>query len=335
MRVEQLKQWCQEKMGCNVDLNILSGDAGFRCYYRFEINNVTMIAVDAPPETEKNHEFVYLSNLFLENNISAPRVLFSDLEQGFLILNDLGPDTLLSHLNESTSDQYYARVIDILIQMQELSEFKLDSYDGAKLKEEMQLFRTWFIGEMLDYQPTKQEHQLIDQLFDRLTSSALDQPKVMVHRDFHSRNIMLQEELSLIDFQDAVYGPITYDLVSLLKDCYIEWPQEKINGWLKCYIDQVQRLEVWPKDTSLETLKYWFDYMGLQRHIKVLGIFARLSLRDQKHGYLSDLPLVIKYVLNTLKMYPNEHLFVEFEDFFNAKLMPRIITRPWMIEGGK
>ena len=338
-RERGLKEWLSRQLP-KAELNVqaLSGDASFRRYYRIYGNATsreestgieTLIAVDAPPQTEKNREFVSIAKHLHQSGVKVPQVQAYDYQQGYLLLSDLGDQLLLPLLNEDSADSAYRSAMDLLISMQRsgVGELSLPCYSAELLSTEMALFPEWFITGLLAYSLSFEEKEMIAALFQVLVINAQEQPQVFVHRDYHSRNIMqsTQGELATIDFQDAVIGPISYDLVSLLRDCYIAWPEPRIEQWLVYYRQQAQQHGI-IKDVDAKQFRRWFDLMGLQRHIKVLGIFARLYQRDGKAAYLSDLPLVINYTLSVADNYPE---FAEFCAWFRKKLLPIIEQQSW------
>ncbi|NVK22481.1 MAG: phosphotransferase [Kangiellaceae bacterium] len=300
--------------------SMVSGDASFRRYFRLSHSQKSWILVDAPPEHENNPQFVTVANML--QKLNAPRVLAYDFEQGLMLLSDLGDQLYLPLLNADSADSLYQAAIDSLVEMQNIDQAEqLPAYDSALLNLEMELFRDWFLGRHLQYQLSEQEHALLDQTFAILTQNAIEQPQVFVHRDYHSRNIMFVEDEhgiaqtpGIIDFQDAVYGPISYDLLSLLRDCYIKWPAQKVQQWVDYFIEES------PHQLEKSQFNQWFDYMGLQRHIKVAGIFARLYYRDGKAGYLKDIPLTLTYILEQARDYPELH---EFYTWMTQTIMPR------------
>jgi len=320
----------------------LSGDASFRRYFRVIFKDggpvegscirhegTSWIAVDAPPATEKNAEFVAIANALGAGRVAVPEVIAADLQRGFLLLSDLGDTVLLDVLNADNVDDHYRHATDLLITMQQIStpSARLGSYSRQLLWQEMELFPQWFVQGLLQRPIETEERRLLDRSFGLLVSSALEQPQVFVHRDFHSRNLMLvsDEQLATIDFQDAVSGPVTYDLVSLLRDCYVVWPQHRVQAWMNLYCAKAQAAGVL-RSVDIRQFQRWFDWMGLQRHIKVLGIFARLYLRDGKSRYLRDLPTVIDYTLDVARRYPQLAGFVEW---FETALIPAINDQPW------
>ncbi|MEZ5574020.1 MAG: phosphotransferase [Halioglobus sp.] len=314
-------------------LSAVAGDASARRYFRFSSGGRSYIAADAPPATQKNEEFVRVAGLLAAAGVTVPSLLGVDLERGFLLLEDLGDRLLLSALDADSADSHYHHAFDILAKMAAVrpDHTGLGEYDRSLLTEELSRFSQWFVHGLLDHVPTGAEENLLNNLYSQLIDSALEQPRVLVHRDFHSRNLMLvgQDELAVIDFQDAVIGPVTYDLVSLLRDCYIQWPVASVQAWARDYHSLLRSRGVLNEVDAAQFLR-WFDWVGLQRHLKVLGTFARLYLRDGKPGYLADLPLVIHYVLEIVDKYASEErFFADFGAWFRSCLGPLIELQAW------
>jgi aminoglycoside/choline kinase family phosphotransferase len=279
-------------------IEVASSDASFRRYFRLINENRTLILMDSSLEKSSLEPFIKVTNLLHSVNAHAPEILYEDLEQGFLILEDLGSINLLDTLNKKNMNALYKQSIDAIIIMQSIVPKDLPLYDDAFLKLEMNLMLEWFLEKYLEKELTDEEIKVIENTLDLVTKKVLSHPQgVFVHRDFHSRNIMSCEPLGIIDYQDAMNGSIVYDLVSLLKDLYIKI-DEKQRTELALYFKEQKGLNI-----SDEEFLEWFDFMGLQRHLKVLGIFARLYLRDGKDGYLKDLPLTLEYVLEVSKKY--------------------------------
>lgn len=341
-RFSQFEHWCQAcaaSLGIQGKINLTSiaGDASFRRYYRFGDNAQSYIAVNSPPDQENNNRFTALAKLMNGGGVRVPTVECFDQSMGFIVLEDFGDSLLLPQLRPNTADGYYQKVIATLLDIQQLphnngQQFSLLNYDANMLRAELNLFTQWFVTDMLAHSLSEQEVILIDSLFNRLIDSAEQQPQVFVHRDFHSRNLMLLDDsdvgvskIGVIDFQDAVLGPITYDLVSLYKDCYIRWPRKQVAAWVEAYRRAAAQILAVSMPSATTFLKQ-FDFMGLQRHIKVLGIFARLYLRDGKSDYLHDLPLVLSYVRETCQQY-NE--LADFSTWFEANLQPLITKQNW------
>lgn len=324
-RLTELCHWTAAQLGTsNLTLTPLGGDAGFRRYFRFASPSI-ILAVDAPPATEDTVQFLRVAQLLKNSGINTPNIIAHNTELGFLLVEDLGDALMYQKINSHNADDLYQQANDIIIRMQNIQQKSdwLPAYDVDFLLREMNLFSEWFVEKLLGYKLTDSETQLLINSFTKITTSAANQPQVFVHRDFHSRNLLIAENhLATIDFQGALWGPMTYDLVSLLRDCYLRWPQEKVQQWA---LDFYQKK---PSATgfSREEFLKWFDWMGLQRHIKVLGIFARLHLRDNKHHYLQDLPLVIRYTLEVSSTYPE---LKAFADWFSKQLLPLAEKQHW------
>lgn len=314
----------------------MAGDASFRRYFRVAGKDSSVILCDAPPETEKNAEFVALAGALAAAGLRVPAVLHADLEEGFLALEDLGDQTLLPLLNAQTVDQYYADALGMLqdLAVADAADFSLLPYDRAHLAREMALFPEWFCQSLLGLDLAEEATERFAAVERLLCDRALAQTQVVVHRDFHARNLMLLADgtLATIDFQDAVRGPVTYDLVSLLKDCYLRWPDDQVRRWALLHREGLAARGVVVPDADAFLMD--FDFMGLQRHIKVLGIFARLYLRDGKPGYLGDLPRVMGYVQSTLKRYPTVPALAAFAAWFDREVLPAAQSQDWFHESG-
>ncbi|UTA49620.1 phosphotransferase [Simiduia sp. 21SJ11W-1] len=306
----------------------LPSDAGFRRYFRLN-TDAHLLAVVAPPTTEKNETFVFIAKLLREQGIHAPEVFATDYEQGFLLVEDLGGQLLLDSLEPDTAHCLYGEVITDLLRIQQIptAALELPAYDQPLLRLEMSLFEDWFATRLLGHTLTPAEQNLLHTTFAHLEALAAAQPQVLVHRDFHSRNLIVRDGLApgVVDFQDGVVGPITYDLVSLLRDCYIRWPTDQVERWALAYGNMAVEVGLM-RPVTRETFLRWFDWMGLQRHIKVLGIFARLHLRDGKDGYLQNLPLVLRYTLEVAEAYPE---LLPFADWLRETLLPLAKQQHW------
>lgn len=282
-----------------------SADASFRRYFRATLNNGDhYIVMDAPPQHEDCLPFIKVAALFTSAGINVPRVLHQDLVQGFLLLTDLGDATYLSALNLDNAHALYMDAVNALIQIQLASQVDvLPVYDRDMLARELQLFPDWYVTQHLGTTLTDTQNQQLQQVFYALLDNNTAQPQVYVHRDYHSRNLMVSTpNPGVLDFQDAVYGPITYDLVSLFKDAYITWDEEVVLDWVIRYWEQARKAGL-PVATDFGEFYRDFEWMGLQRHLKVLGIFARLAHRDGKDSYLENLPVVLNYVRRTAGRY--------------------------------
>ena len=280
-------------------LRAASADASFRRYFRVDtLDGATHIVMDAPPSQENVRPFIAVAELFGATGVSVPKVLAQDTERGFLLLSDLGNVTYLQQLNADTAHALYIDALEALVRIQVHSEPEvLPEYDRALLLRELMLFPEWYVGRHLGATMTSAQQASLDAVFDALLANNLAQGQVYVHRDYHSRNLMViaPGNPGILDFQDAVYGPVTYDLVSLLRDAYIEWDEEMVLDWAIRYWELARRAGL-PVAPDIDTFYRDFEFMGVQRHLKVLGIFARLYHRDGKEAYLKDLPLVMNYV---------------------------------------
>ncbi|MDP1682533.1 MAG: phosphotransferase [Burkholderiales bacterium] len=290
--------------GKDFSLAPASSDASFRRYFRVSLSDRTLIVMDAPPEHENCAPFIHVAQLFLAAGVHVPENLAQDLQQGFLLLSDLGADTYLDQLNEQNADPLYRAANEALIKIQLASKpNELPLYDEALLLREMRLFPDWYIAKHLNLTLTSSQTETLEQAFKSILKNVLAQPRVYVHRDYHSRNLMLSDpNPGVLDFQDAVYGPISYDLVSLYKDAYIAWDEERVVDWAVRYWENAKRAHL-PIAPDFGDFYRDFEWMGVQRHIKVLGIFARLYHRDGKEGYLKDMPLVMHYLRRACDRY--------------------------------
>ena len=311
-RLDTLRKWLKGlEPNWQLDLASLapaSADASFRRYFRIGSKTPhfeTLIVMDAPPQHEPLDDFIKV-DLLLENaRLNVPKILEKNIAEGFLLLNDLGTKTYLAELNSETANWLYQDATQALIKMQLASKpGVLPNYDAALLLRELQLFPEWYLNKHLSIQLDTKQEQLIKDAFDCIIHNNLAQAKVYVHRDFHSRNLMLTEHNNpgVIDFQDAVYGPITYDAASLWRDAYIAWPEEQVLDWVIRFWEDGKKAGL-PMPEDFGEFYRDFEWMGLQRHLKILGIFARLFHRDGKEGYLKDIPLVLEYAIATANRY--------------------------------
>lgn len=318
-RLQQLNHWLGKTISTkDYELEPASGDASFRRYFRLKYNDETFIVMDAPPEQENCDPFVDIAERLLAVNINVPRIIEKDLQQGFLLLSDLGETQYLDALTEKKTDSQYvnnlyqAAMQELVLMQQQADTKKLPTYDEKLLLQEMELFRHWLLQEHIGLDLTAETQTMLDEVFTLLASEALSQPEVFVHRDYHSRNLMINgtrgEKPGVLDFQDAVEGPFTYDLVSLLKDCYIKWPAQQIRHWAKNYFEEIA--EDYPGVDATRFVR-WFDLMGVQRHLKASGIFARLCHRDAKTGYLADIPRTLSYIVDLHDEYPELQGLIE------------------------
>ncbi|MCW8919440.1 MAG: phosphotransferase [Gammaproteobacteria bacterium] len=313
-RLEQLRHWLSAELRLpDYELAPASADASFRRYFRVSFDGESRIAMDAPPQQEESRPFVEVGELLARSGLHVPQILAHDLEQGFLLLSDLGSRPYLDALDDRTVDRLYGDALGALAVMQAcVPADDLPPYDEVLLQREMALFPEWFLTTHLGLDLSEAEQQLLADTFDLLVQSALAQPQAFVHRDYHSRNLMVcPHNPGILDFQDAVRGPITYDLVSLLRDCYIAWPREQVEAWVQGYHDIALDHGIIRAPMSAQFLR-WFDLMGVQRHLKAIGIFARLNHRDGKPGYLKDIPRTLGYVEEVSARYPELQRFAAF-----------------------
>lgn len=319
LRLQQLTDWVHTERP-HAQLQPASADASFRRYFRVTDGSQSWIAMDAPPEKETLEPFIDVTERLLDVSVNAPKIYQRSLESGFLLLGDLGSTPYLPALNDGQADVLYQDAFEALLQIQAAGTAGLPVYDEALLQLEMNLMPEWFLSEHLGISLSSSEKNSLQSVFDQLITMAMQQPRVFVHRDYHSRNLMVTEENNpgVIDYQDAVLGPVCYDLVSLLRDCYIAWPEKQVREWVNKFQAMATSRGIIP-ETDEQVFQQWFDWIGLQRHIKVLGIFARLNHRDGKAHYLDDLPLTLSYVLSVANKYPEMKPLV---DIFNKYDIP-------------
>lgn len=304
-RLEQLRAWASSQLQQTItELSPASADASFRRYFRFAHRSGTLIAMDAPPEQEDCAPYVHVALLFRRAGVNVPQIVAQDLDRGFLLLTDFGSTTYLEALAAGDPESLYADALAALIRIQSSSRpGELPEYDAALLKRELDLFRDWYVQRHLGRALDRAQAQALEDVCAALLACNLAEPRVFVHRDYHSRNLMLTEpNPGILDFQDAVYGPITYDLVSLLRDAYVEWPEEQVLDWAVRYWERARAAGL-PVSADFAAFYRDFEWMGVQRHLKVLGIFARLWHRDGKDRYLADLPLVRRYAERAARRY--------------------------------
>lgn len=311
-RLEALRDWVGTVLDRTVtDIRPASSDASFRRYFRVAGAGGSFIVMDAPPEREDPRRFIAIAARLHALGLHVPEVIEQDLKRGFLLLTDLGERMYLPALNTDTVERLYGDALGALVTLQAGvfadPEF-LPPYDEALLRRELAIFDEWFLGTHHGHRPEAVEQTALDAVRDTLVRAALGQARVWVHRDYHSRNLMVTatNNPGILDFQDAVTGPITYDLVSLLRDCYIAWPRARVEEWVLGYHDLARQSGLPVPDDKAQFLRA-FDFMGVQRHLKAAGIFARLHHRDGKSGYLADIPRTLGYVLEVSGRYPELH----------------------------
>ena len=325
-REQLIQTWLQAVLQSDqFEVSFLAGDASFRRYARIKLNNKSYMLMDAPPEKEDCAPFVSIDEFFDQHGVRVPHIVAKDLGLGFLLLEDFGDVVLSTLLNDETVGQYYAQSFKQLIELQQVDgRDHLPAYSYEKLMSEMRLLTDWMLPS-LNIQATEQQLETIEQAFDFLTMEALNQPQVIVHRDFHSRNLMQIENetaLGVIDFQDAVIGADTYDLISITRDAYVQWNADRVYQWFEVFYDLLPNAA--KENRSYEQFKRDADLMAIQRHIKILGIFVRLFERDGKTGYLKDLPRVMWYLLEESQGYEELN---DFMQFIREIVMPKFIAK--------
>jgi aminoglycoside/choline kinase family phosphotransferase len=304
-RLDELRQWtsaCLHER--DFVLERASEDASFRRYFRVRADDRTWIVMDAPPEREDCTPFVKVANLMRAAGVHVPEVLAQDLGRGFLLLSDLGTKTYLAVLDPTNADALFSDAIDALLRWQLASSAAvLPPYDDALLRRELELFPEWYVQRHLGLTLEPAQRATLDSVFRQLIDAALAQPRVYVHRDYMPRNLMLSEpNPGVLDFQDAVYGPVTYDVVSLFRDAVVSWPEERVLDWSVRYWERARKAGL-PVDSDFAAYYRAFEWMGMQRHLKVLGIFARICYRDGKPGYMKDTPRFCGYVREVASRY--------------------------------
>lgn len=316
VRLQHLKVWLDEQLAIvyaaqgwgevpPATLTAASSDASFRRYFRWQGAGRSFVVMDAPPPQENCKPFVDIAQLLATSGINVPKIYAQDLVRGFLLLNDLGNKTYLDVIDESNADALFDDALQALLAFQQLPmDAPLPSYDVALLRRELELFPEWYVGRELGVTLSAQQREQWQRVSDLLIDSALAQPKVLVHRDYMPRNLMLSEaNPGVLDFQDAVYGPVTYDVTCLFKDAFLSWPQPRVRGWLEGYWQQARALGI-PVQEDFEEFLRASDLMGVQRHLKVIGIFSRICHRDGKPRYLADVPRFFAYIEAVLARRP-------------------------------
>jgi N-acetylmuramate 1-kinase len=305
-RQQKIKEWLSHLApGIPYSFAPASADASFRRYFRASFEDgQSRIVMDAPPEREDVRPWLHVQCLFHDAGVHVPDVLAINLDQGFLLLSDLGSTTYLTDLSDASADGHYRAAIDALIRIQLASRpNELPLYDHNLLKRELDLFPDWYLARHVGVELSDGQRDELQSVFAKILAVNLAEPAVYVHRDYHSRNLMVSKpNPGIVDFQDAVYGPISYDLVSLFKDAYIHWEEERTLDWLIRYWNNARRAGL-PVRSDFAEFHRDYEWMGVQRHIKVLGIFARLYHRDGKDGYLKDMPLVARYLRAACERY--------------------------------
>ena len=307
IRRRALDQWVGDWLGAPVSGEVASADASFRRYFRYRHGGRTLVAMDAPPEQEDCRPFVDVAGRLARAGVAVPEILHQDLEQGFLLLTDMGRETWLTALDGGNADAWFEAALETLITQQHFADTAgLPEYDRALLRRELDLFPHWYLGEHRGLRLDGDTSGRLETVFETLIESALAQPRVFVHRDFMPRNLMVSDpNPGVIDFQDAVAGPISYDLISLFKDAFLSWPEARVLEWLRDYHRRAAAAGL-PVPAAFDDLLRWCDLMGAQRHLKVIGIFARIRHRDGKPKYLEDAPRFFAYLRTVIARRPDE-----------------------------
>ncbi len=320
LRTISMLDWLENDLLLTIDsCEPASSDASFRRYFRVKASEGQFIVMDAPPEKENIEPFIRIAGLLARSRVNVPTIFQQNLADGFLLLEDFGSQCFLDQLNTHNATDLYRSAFDALFNLQTntvIENCGLPDYNEPLLQRELAIFEDWFLNQLLDIQIPASIWETVRTI---LVNSALEQPITCVHRDYHSRNLMVLNDDSpgVIDFQDAVIGPITYDLVSLLRDCYVTWPQQQVEQWMTLYYQRLMKVEL--ISCNPVQFKRWFDLMGLQRHLKAIGIFSRLHLRDGKSNYLNDMPRTLNYVTTVCAAYPE---LVEFSGFLKNHVLP-------------
>ena len=299
--VSKISSWLREIIKGSFNIERASSDASFRSYYRVTHNKGTDIVMYAPPDKESLTDVIKINSKLDSANITVPKIKKVNEGLGLMLMSDFGKKVYLNNLNDETVFCLYTDAIDVIHNMQNnITTSDLDCFDIREQRNETNLFIDWFLKKHIGYNDKKMDSMGIKKIFTDLLEKIDEIPKKFVHRDYHSRNLMLLEKGNpgVLDYQDAMVGPITYDLVSLLKDCYIKWDNELINKMSKTYFQRISDIE-----TSFDVFSYWFDITGLQRHLKAIGIFTRLNYRDNKPAYMNDIPRTLSYVRETVGKY--------------------------------
>ncbi len=306
--MNKIEEWL-EKIDCAGELEVVSADASFRKYYRLKSTMHSGIVMDASLQKESLEPFIDLNHRLFEAQVRVPKINTYNKHEGFLFMEDLGNSHLYEKIDSDEFEYFYEKAIDTLRNMQNTDTDGLPLYDEAFLRFEMDLMPEWYLEKHLGKTLDDEDKDIIVKAFDTIVSEVMAQPQdVFVHRDYHSRNIMIggcEDEIVVIDYQDARIGAVTYDLVSLLRDVYVEFNPKDVERLALSFRDKKGL------DADDETFMRWFDFMGLQRHIKILGIFARLSIRDGKDGYLNDIPLTLKYIIEIGSKYEETKALVD------------------------
>lgn len=320
-----LKTWLKESCAlANFELQPLVNDASSRQYFRLKMGNNSHVVMLAPPDKENIIAFIAIAKDFARQGIYTPEILAYNIEKGFMLLSDLGNDLYLNLLNVNTVDDLYTRALSVIPQIQVCNpklpnNQPLDLFNEQHIRFELGLFIDWFLSRHLRLNITSKLKDILEQTFKVLINSALEQPQVCVHRDYHSRNLLLMENKSVgvLDFQDAIYGPITYDAASLLQDAYVDWPKKQVDKWILKFYNMLDLYHQYDQEKFIR----WFDLISIQRHLKILGIFARLFYRDNKPHYLPMTSRLLHYISKTCEKYPD---LAQFKHLLETKIQIKL-----------
>ncbi|MGC1854815.1 MAG: phosphotransferase [Candidatus Aquirickettsiella sp.] len=325
-----LRNWLKESFSLsnsNFELQPLINDASSRQYFRLQLGNFSHIVMINPSDKENIIAFIAIAKDFARQGIFTPEILAYNLEQGFMLLSDLGNDLYLNILNSNTADDLYSRALSVIYQIQVCNpkfpgNKSLDLFNEKYIRFELGLFIDWFLKRHLELTITDEISNILENTFKVLINSALEQPQVCVHRDYHSRNLLLLENknVGVLDFQDAVYGPVTYDAASLLRDAYIDWPKDRVDKWILKFYEMINISHQYNQETFVR----WFDLISLQRHLKILGIFSRLNYRDNKPHYLLMATRLLNYINKTCEDYAE---LSNFKEILQTKIQPKLYEK--------
>ncbi|UJF22995.1 aminoglycoside phosphotransferase family protein [Shewanella sp. OMA3-2] len=345
LRLSLLSSWLNQYFGQEVNVSLICGDASFRRYFKLTVNNSHYIVADSPITLVPIAPFIAIAKAYRQAGVLVPEIVHYCLAQGFVLQTNVGDEQLLSILQNDNVTAYYQQALDLLVPITGVTQYhdadgniqSLPYYDSVFVEKELTIFTEWLIGAHLQYDLSQVERVMLKDSFQLLIANVEAQPKMGMHRDFHSRNLLINhdipglERLGVIDFQDAVMGPVTYDAVSLLRDCYVRWPEEIVNSLMRYHYDLAIKHGLVEPNVDYFVYQQWFDLMGLQRHIKAAGIFARLKLRDGKAGYMADIPLTLQYIVDIAGRYP---ALKSLSDWVEQVVLPKVLAKNSTLEGG-
>jgi aminoglycoside/choline kinase family phosphotransferase len=324
-RKNALKEWLSTTdIGPYGDMQPMQGDASSRRYFRIFTSQRSFILMDAPPLQENCHAYVSIAQALHQKGLHTPEIIAANIDQGFLVISDLGDTTYLKALNSQNADQLYLRALNALTAIQACDEVPMKTlplFSREFMLKEWEWHKEWFLDKLLGLSLIVEEEKALDDCYKQIVEMATNQPQVFMHRDYHSANLMvLPNDVGILDFQDAFKGPVTYDLVSLLRDCYIDWPEEQVRKWALTYHASLIRLGVLTQ-VDQQTFLQWFDWMGVQRHLKALFTFARKKIRDQQSQYLNHVPRTLHYLQSVSGRYPE---LAVLHDYLRKKVLPAV-----------